>query len=308
MSEAPTFYEQFGPLERRWKKLYDWARALFINDPVYLIEINWRLGDEIMAIPIYEALHKDLEKVGHLPEIHVWANYPDLLVDNPFIKSVNDRTVKPDKYMLLRGVSQCVSRQEFYIDKFAIQSGLSQPKLHYSNWAHPISDRLKSDSSKTIALCPGASWDTKRWEKENWKKLGKNLAEEGYQVIELGNTGEAIGAGLDFTGKTSVKEAAHLVHEADLVISHDSGLMHLSLAAGTPTVGLFGPTNPSILIQDNDLLAVVGNERECAGCWNRPDDMVHPGVCPLHIPDCMKSISVETVLESARSWLQKDVA
>jgi hypothetical protein len=307
MSEEPTYYEKFGSIERRWRKLLDLIRLNFKKDPVYLIEINWRLGDEIMAIPFYEALYKDLEASGTQPIIHVWANYPDILIGNPYIKSVNVETVKPDGYILLRDVSKFVFRNTYYREKFRIRTEMTIPKMYFSDWNHSINDQLPNTSSKKIALCPGASWPTKRWGNENWKNVCRELLREGFQVIELGNSGEAIGVGQDFTGKTSVKEVAHLLHDVDLAVTHDSGLMHLSLAAGTRTLALFGPTDPGILIQDHELLEIVTNQRECAGCWNRPEEMVDPGVCPLNLPDCMEPISVEKVVETILTQLTKVV-
>jgi len=307
MSELPTYYEQFGPFERRWKKILNRIRLPYKKNPVFLIEINWRLGDEIMAIPFYEALYKDLESSDNPPQIHVWCTYPDLLIDNPYIQSVNKKTVVPDGYVLLRGVSRFVPRSSFYRDEFSIRSDFGTPKLYYSDWAYADKQELGISSAKMVALCPGASWDTKRWSDEKWKNLAEDLKKNGYQVIELGNEGEAIGAGLDYTGKTSVREAALLLHRADIVVTHDSGLMHLSLAVGSSTLALFGPTNSEILIQENPLLTIITNERDCQGCWNKPKEMIEPGVCPLQITSCMDTIPVENVVDMVREVSNKEL-
>ena len=106
---------------------------------------------------------------------------------------------------------------------------------------------------------------------------------------------ESLGIVTDYVGRTSVREAATLLHHADVLVSNDSGLMHLSLAAGTPVVALFGPTDPGILIRDEARLHVLENERECQGCWNGSQRMQEPGVCPLGVDSCMGPITVERV-------------
>lgn len=150
-----------------------------------------------------------------------------------------------------------------------------------------------------VALCRGASWVTKRWPEESWLALGRALEEKGCRVIVLGQEGEGIDVGTDFSGRTGVREAACLLHQADLTISSDSGLMHLSLAAGTKTIGLFGPTDSAILIADDDRFTPITNERECQGCWNHDLSNEEPGRCPKDIVGCMDVIEAARVLDVA---------
>ena len=72
--------------------------------------------------------------------------------------------------------------------------------------------------------------------------------------------------------------------------------MHLSLAAGTPVVALFGPTVPKVLIKNDPRFHPIVNGRDCQGCWNGSMDMIEPGVCPKDIPVCMETIDMDEVL------------
>ena len=102
---------------------------------------------------------------------------------------------------------------------------------------------------------------------------------------------------------TTVLEVASILRAAKLLVTCDSGLMHLALAVGTPVLALFGPTDPSILVRGNAPLTVLTNGRPCQGCWNHSKDAVTEGVCPLGISPCMGSLTIDTVLARARELL-----
>ena len=94
-----------------------------------------------------------------------------------------------------------------------------------------------------VALHPFATHSRKAWPREYWLELLKMLEAEGLDWILVGQ-GEALqpGSPRDFTGRTGLRELAALLEQADLLVTGDSGPMHLASAVGTPVVGLFGPT------------------------------------------------------------------
>jgi ADP-heptose:LPS heptosyltransferase len=154
-----------------------------------------------------------------------------------------------------------------------------------------------------VVIAPGATWLAKHWLRERWKELSEQLTASGAEVVVLGNAGEGLDAGLDLTGQTSVMDCARIIAGADVCVCSDSGLMHLSLAVGTPVVALFGPTNPAILVRHDERLHAVTNERECRFCWNDSQEMVEPGVCPRQIVHCLGTIGVESVASEVRNAL-----
>lgn len=299
-----TYEERFGPIQRRALRVYRafrWRvkRVLGLRR-VILVELRWRLGDEIMAIPIYEAL-----RTRHRNSfIAVLCNHPDLLEGNPFIDAVNVDCAPTDRYVLLRSGPRDVYRLEHYARCAGVPAPVARPRLYYSDWTVPQLDRVPSGKGPLVAVGPGASWPTKRWPLDRWRELCHVLEQLGCCIVELGQgDDERIGVGTSLLGETTVREAACVLHAADLMVCCDSGLMHLALAAGTRVVALFGPTEPTILIRDEPKLVVVKTPRDCQGCWNLSENIQEPWVCPQGHPTCMAPITVGRVLAPVRDLL-----
>jgi len=112
---------------------------------------------------------------------------------------------------------------------------------------------IADDPRPIITLCPGAVGAGKAWPPENYANLARSLAKDGAFVWVLGGPGESALAGQiaaagghhvrDLTS-TDLRNAILALSAADVSITNDSGLMHVSAAIGTPTVAIFGPTSP----------------------------------------------------------------
>jgi len=262
-----------------------------------LVGIKWRLGDEVMALPIYKALAEQYPG----SEIAAWCNYPDLLIDNPYVSKINPPDFVFDRFVDLREAPRMICRPEIYAKLAGVDTQLERPRLYCENWASRHLDGLLTLGKPLIALAPGASWPTKRWPLQNWRALAEKLIADGCTVVELGNDDDPeIGMGISLRGMTSVRDAACILHSSRLLISCDSGLMHLALAAGTPVIALFGPTDPAILVRDEPLLTPLTNQRYCKGCWNTRI-MRKKGICPAGIEECLEPIAPDLVLKHVRS-------
>ena len=158
----------------------------------------------------------------------------------------------------------------------------------------------------TIVVNTGGNWDLKRWPEENFVRLIQRLAKDlhakiiipgGKQDVEMvkdiaRRSGVPI---LNLAGQTNLKQLAVLMTKVNLVISADSGPLHVADSVGANTVDLFGPTRPemtgprgkgrNILIQND-----VGCNRE--PCYHLE--------CPDNV--CMKSIHIEQVLDAVRQF------
>jgi ADP-heptose:LPS heptosyltransferase len=271
-----------------------------------MVEGKWRLGDELMMLPIYQILSEG--NAYQDMKMNVLCNFPELLENNPYVDYVNRLDIRPHNYLNLRHARRDVERLAYYenhigSNEFDSPVPRDRPTLYFEDWHTVLLDDIPTGDGPVVALCRGASWETKRWPEENWLALGQALEAEGCRVIVLGQEGEGIDVGTDFCGRTGVRDAACLLHYAALCISNDSGLMHLSLAADTRTIGLFGPTDPAILIENDDRFHPITNKRECQGCWNNDLSIEEPGSCPKDIVGCMNVIDVEQVLASARKLL-----
>jgi ADP-heptose:LPS heptosyltransferase len=303
MREIVTFEDQLNPVQRRllrlWREIRWTLKGILGMRRSVLVEICWRLGDEIMALPIYEGLVRQYSKC----DVYVGCHYPDLLIDNAYAKAVDKLSHAPDRYILLRSAPRTVLRIEHYARLAKLATPTTRPKVDYAQWPVPTNAEIPTGDGPLIAIASGASWETKRWPKARWQSLCAGLKGDGCRLVEMGNGDEAIGVGVDWVGKTSVRDAALLLHHVDLLVCGDSGLMHLALAVGTPVVALFGPTDPKILIANEPLLRTVTNERDCQGCWNLPQLMKEPGICPRNIDVCLDTVTVEKLMDVVRAAL-----
>jgi len=106
-----------------------------------------------------------------------------------------------------------------------------------------------------IALNLGASKPSKRWRPERYGELAAHLVAHGRgPIVTLGGPGDraladalattAGGAVHDLVGRTSLRETIAVLRRARVLVTGDTGPMHLAVAVGTPTLALFGPTDP----------------------------------------------------------------
>jgi len=122
--------------------------------------------------------------------------------------------------------------------------------------ARCIRDKWKTDGSRWIVLQPGARWMNKRWPVDNFAALVRQLASShpDFRFAVLGSAddrvlGETIAKAspercLDLTGKISLLEMVEWIRLSDLMVSNDTGPMHVAAALCKPLVAIFGPTDP----------------------------------------------------------------
>jgi heptosyltransferase-2 len=173
-----------------------------------------------------------------------------------------------------------------------------------------LAKRLSLDPQKKIVLlAPGSVWATKRWGASKFIELAELLLARGDQVVLIGSPDErdlsnhiaSKVAVLNITGETKIAEMVELIAGADVLVSNDSGAMHMASVAGTPTVAIFGPTVQSFGYQPwNPRARVVENTHiYCRPCSS------HGGKkCPIGTHECMTSITAQVVLESLDAVLQ----
>jgi lipopolysaccharide heptosyltransferase II len=128
-----------------------------------------------------------------------------------------------------------------------------------------------------VAINFSGGWPAKRWPLHRFAQLTEAIAER-YPVrfIAVWGPGEKEGAerlaaasraSITPTPATSLKELAALLHKTSIMVTNDSGPMHIAAAVGTPCVAIFGPTNPRLQGPYGDRHVVVRNETlACLGC------------------------------------------
>jgi heptosyltransferase-2 len=103
-----------------------------------------------------------------------------------------------------------------------------------------------------LCLMPGSTWPSKAWPREHFLALARKARQEGLGVAVLGSAGEgevcafvAQDATHDLCGRTTLVQAAAWLRGAWASVGNDSGLSHLAAACGTPTLALYGATDPA---------------------------------------------------------------
>jgi ADP-heptose:LPS heptosyltransferase len=167
-----------------------------------------------------------------------------------------------------------------------------------------IGDRL------IIGINAGPSWRVREWEFSKWQKLINKIDSE-YDAVILqfgSNTGDGSSEydslkGVQcVAGRVKGEEGVALIAICDLIITIDSGPVHLAGAVGTPVIGLFGAINPALrLPPDSPALGLAGDV-PCLFCHHHAPHRHWFDGCPNDIA-CMKKLDEQTVFEAVKSIL-----
>lgn len=164
-------------------------------------------------------------------------------------------------------------------------------------------------SRPLVVLHPVAKWETKQWPAENFARLISALAQEKATVVITGSPqdegpvreilhqagGESIKV-LNLVGKTNLMELAGIFSLSDLVLSPDTGPMHLAAAVKAPLIALFGPTAPWRTGPYGNNPRIIRKGLPCSPCFKKRCQTV----------ECMNSISVEEVLDAVGQKLKEE--
>lgn len=184
-------------------------------------------------------------------------------------------------------------------------------------------EQPESINHPMIAMHPGSgSYSTaRRWAPERFAQLADTLfSDVGGQLLLLGGPEEAelhqqiIGMMhsampvRSLAGRGSIKVTAALLEQVDLFIGNDSALVHLAIAAGTPTIAIFGLTNASAWGpytggNTGQQALVVRLNLPCMPCFYRGHDLGTPEGCSTR--DCLALLGVDPVAAAARRLLRK---
>jgi heptosyltransferase I len=172
---------------------------------------------------------------------------------------------------------------------------------------------LFDDDRRTVLIHPfsaGSRAYLKEWPDDNWISLARELIMSGCRVLISGGKKDAEraeqledkinrhnGGCLSIAGKYSLREMAAIIGRSDLLISIDTGIMHLAAALDADIVALFGPTSPSRWGPQSSK-AIVLNQKVCTPCLS----LGFENICDKP-RGCISSIKVEDVLRAAERFI-----
>ena len=172
----------------------------------------------------------------------------------------------------------------------------------------PAKDRVASNGAvRKIALCPGAEYGpAKRWLPENFAATAAAVSESRkvqWILFGTGNdsaVGHIIAAALgeecvNRIGQTSLEGLIDELGSCDLLLTNDTGTMHLAALLGVPTVSIFGSTEPRMTSPLGQGHIILRHHVECSPCFLRE--------CPIDFR-CMKSVTVEEATKAVLTGLR----
>jgi heptosyltransferase-2 len=170
-----------------------------------------------------------------------------------------------------------------------LEGALAPPRLTVSTDEIAEAQQRFGIAGAYAVLCPGAEYGpAKRW--PYFKELAARMPVPSVILGSASDREAAAGiGGKDLVGRTTLDEAIRLIAGAALVVSNDSGLMHVAAALGRPQVALFGSSSPEHTPPASANARVLWLRLECSPCFARE--------CPLGHFRCMKEISVDHVLK-----------
>jgi heptosyltransferase-1 len=195
----------------------------------------------------------------------------------------------------------------------ALGAVVSEPQFHlpinkeHRQWARLM---LRGLSSPRIVLNVGGRWVTKRWPGKHFAEIASRaVAEFGAQLIAVGSVEDRPlvdelarhlrpGSLLDLCGCTRLMELAALTVEADLMISNDTGPLHLAAAAGARVLGIYTCTSPKLTGPFGIHASTVESSVWCSPSFRKKCNRL----------DCMFELTPDRVWPAVKSQLDQVIA
>jgi lipopolysaccharide heptosyltransferase I len=176
--------------------------------------------------------------------------------------------------------------------------------------AADLRQKWPMNAARWVGLQPGARWANKRWPVEYYAELLRDLSAKrpelrfavfgGEDERALGETITKAGGErcLDLTGKLSLPEMVEWLRRIDLLVTNDTGPMHVAAALGKPVVAMFGPTTPLRTGPYRQLDHVLQLQLPCVPCLNSRCWYSKPMECLRALPP---SAAVQAALDRLAS-------
>jgi ADP-heptose:LPS heptosyltransferase len=184
--------------------------------------------------------------------------------------------------------------------------------------AADAADRLRTTSSgPMIGVHVSGGRPIKQWDPARFAEVARRAADAwGATIVATGSAGDrplvdalrralAPRTVVDVSGAGDVVDAAAVLARLDLLITGDTGPMHLAWAVGTPVVAVFGPSDPARYVTTGPLDRIVRIDLPCSPCnrIRRP-----PSRCSGHTPDCLAGVTVDAVYDAVGAVLEESRA
>ena len=199
----------------------------------------------------------------------------------------------------------------------AVARALEIPVHDKFEWLPPKADiaahaetKWPHNGFRWIGINPGARWDNKRWPAEHFAELVRHLAarDASFRFAIFGGSGDwslaetilraAPDRCVNFAGRTTLPELIELLRRCELLVTNDTGPMHLAAALRKPVVSLFGPTRPDQTGPYGQEAFALRHPLLCAPCMKSRCNWAEPLAC-------LRGISAASVADEVTRRLEK---
>jgi heptosyltransferase-2 len=228
-----------------------------------------------------------------VPERIAWrGEWRDILLTQTVKEKLDEYPLMVQRYVALIDKNSNRYTQDFFRPKFKISKDIKQLAC----------SKFDIDISKSIlGICPGAAYGpSKQWIAKRFVEVANHYSSIGWNVCIFGSINDALISEYivektphncyNFSGKTNLTEAIALLEQCSLVLSHDSGLMHVAAALQRPLIVLYGSSSPKFTPPLSERVSILQHNVGCNPCFKRK--------CYKTEHLCMQAITTKEVLES----------
>lgn len=291
----------------------DWSRALLERMPEVRRAIAMPLVHGQLGLKQRWQLGKNLRAERYDQAIVLPNSWKSALI--PFAARISQRTgwCGEMRYGLLN--------DRRYLDKVALPfmvqrflalglpkhailpTDFTKPKLKITSYSieNTLAKFNLTVKKPILALCPGAEFGAaKRWPAKHFAAIVAEKIKNNWQVWLFGSVKDQIVAHeiqqltqhacVNLTGKTNLSEAIDLLSVASLVVTNDSGLMHVAAALQRAIVVLYGSSSPKFTPPLAEKIKILSLNLACSPCFQRE--------CPLQHLKCLQDLSPNLVLQA----------
>lgn len=261
-----------------------------------------RFSSHTIDLVLITLLSRAPYRVGHVSS-GGWQGRYDYLNNYPAKMRENEHEI--DRYLHLAsdvGIPTVDKKPIFHIGRDDEKTARAFLKAHGINDGEPF-------VVVQLGTNPVQSW--KRWDTEKWSRLTEKLLQNNVKVVATGSPDErdlieeAFAAlaikPIIAAGELTLKQAAAVIKRSRLLICQDSGLMHVAVAAGTPVVAIYGPTDYTRTAPLGKKQVIIRKDLPCSPCVTMKGT-AEVEACRNRV--CLDSIRVEEVLGAVKRQLK----
>jgi len=267
------------------------------NNPFFRLSLAWRMrGQHYESIVVMHA-NDDIWRL--LPKLDYEAAYNIQSWRNDALRT-KSIDLPPTMHVVDKRLLMAKEAGGAPTNQTAPRIYLSEAEVaEAEKW---LVDKGLGPDRKRVAIVPGAANLFKRWPARRFGLVARELLLRGVGIYCVGTGSEKeLFQEIDAVARTSLpclvdvplRRLAAGISRADILLTNDTGPLHLGQTVGTPVLGLFGPTDPATIGPRGDMHRVLKVERTCDPCTTKR----------CKDPKCMRELKVEQVMELMNEML-----